>query len=154
MPQSIMNDIPHHINFYHKADILKEIILEELGIDVMNKRSMREIVDARKIYSYILQETGQYGCSLISKSLQKNHATILFYWREMETLLLIDIDIKSSYNIVKEAYQRKIEKGELSLMTRLELEQAHERLRDYYHDLRLDYLDKLSEIQKLRDATY
>ena len=127
--------------------------MRPLGIPTVRDRvvqtALRNVIEP--IYEVTFSDTSygfrpERGC--------KDALREVDYWLKTDKQYVVDIDIKSSYNIVKEAYQRKIEKGELSLMTRLELEQAHERLRDYYDDLRLDYLDKLSEIQKLRNATY
>lgn len=137
-----------------RACILKEIILEELGIDVMERCRKRNIVDARKIFSYILSKSGHYGCSKIARLLNMNHATIIFYLKEIETLLLIDTDVKQDYERVLEAYTRKIAGGELSLMTRLELEKEVERLRANYYELQVDYLKTKDENRRFKNETY
>ena len=148
---------PPKTNFWYddqRACILKEIILEELGIDVMQRCRKRNIVDARKIFSYILSKSGHYGCSKIARLLNMNHATIIFYLKEIETLLLIDTDVKQDYERVLEAYTRKIAGGELSLMTRLELEKEVERLRANYYELQVDYLKTKDENRRFKNETY
>ncbi len=138
-----------------RAIILKDIITEELGIDVMRRCRKRSIVDARKIFSYILSKSAHYGCTKIARLLKMNHATIIFYLKEIETLMLVDTDVKHDYERVFEAYSRKIAGGELSLMTRLELEKEIERLRENYHELQLEYLKTKDENRKFkRDETY
>ena len=151
-----MNQPPKTFFWYddQRACILKEIILEELGIDVMQRCRKRNIVDARKIFSYILSKSGHYGCSKIARLLNMNHATIIFYLKEIETLLLIDTDVKQDYERVLEAYTRKIAGGELSLMTRLELEKEVERLRANYYELQVDYLKTKDENRRFKNETY
>lgn len=154
-----MND-PHNFSrprFWfddQRAFILKEIILEELDIDVMEKCRKRNIVDARKIFSYILMKSANYGCTKIARLLNMNHATIIFYLKEIETLMLVDTDVKKDYEIVYEAYTRKISGGELSLMTRLELEKEVERLRARYYELQVDYLKIKDENRRFNNETY
>ena len=137
-----------------RACILKEIILEELGLDVMERCRKRSIVDARKIFSYILNKSGHYGCTKIARLLNMNHATIIFYLKEIETLILVDTEVKQDYERVNEAYARKIAGGELSLMTRLELEKEVERLRANYYELQVDYLKTKEENRRFNNETY
>ncbi len=137
-----------------RALILKDIITEELGIDVMRRCRKRSIVDARKIFSYILSKSAHYGCTKIARLLNMNHATIIFYLKEIETLMLVDTDVKHDYERVFEAYTRKISGGELSLMTRLELEKEIERLRANYYELQVDYLKTKDENRRFKNETY
>ena len=76
---------------------LKDIILNLLGVDVFNnKRRYREIVNAKMIYSVLLTNQG-YGCSIISKSIGMNHATVLHYCKNFPSYIKGDVNLKRSY---------------------------------------------------------
>ena len=68
-----------------RENTLKVLIHKLLKIDIMKKSSRRDVVDARKIYSTILHTQGQ-GVTHISKTLRKNHATIIHYIKDSEIL--------------------------------------------------------------------
>jgi len=125
-----------------RENTLKELIHELLKVDVMNKSRDRHIVDGRKIYSNILFAEGQ-GVTHISKTLRKNHATIIHYIKDAETLLLMDKHFKTNYDAILSAFTRKIEGGEICLMSRLQLENEVSRLRDENYDLKLRYLNHI-----------
>ena len=58
---------------------LRVLIEAMLGINVRDERSRRQdIVNARIIYANILKEQG-FGCSIIAKSIRKNHALSLIH---------------------------------------------------------------------------
>mgnify|MGYP003649012653 FL=1 len=84
-------------------DTLKSIIFTLLGVDIItSKRRFRHIVNAKMIYSYLLHKQG-YGCSVISKSIDMNHATVLHYYRTMENYMKTDFELVRNYELCKKA---------------------------------------------------
>lgn len=127
-----------------REDTLKQLILELLGVDIMVANRNRELVDARKIYSTILHSQGQ-GVTTIAKTIDKNHATIIHYIKDSEILLLMDKTFKDNYDMICNAYDRKMQGGEIPLMTRLQLENEVERLREENFNIKLKYLTHLNK---------
>ena len=130
-----------------RENTLKVLIHELLKIDIMKKSRRRDVVDARKIYSTILHTQGQ-GVTHISKTLRKNHATIIHYIKDSQILLLMDKKYKENYNFVLDAFTRKMEGGEIVLMTRLELEHEIARLREENYNIKLRYLNHLRNLNR------
>ena len=119
-----------------RSIMLKQVVLDELGIDVMEATRLREVVDARKIFAYILATYHNYGCKQISRILGMNHATMLYYVKDCVTLILFEAHMKDAYERVLEAYKRRVSGSEISTFTRLELEHEVERLREVNRELK------------------
>ena len=84
-----------------KAQHLREVIEYVLGVNVtLNKSRKRNVVNARVIFSQILKEYG-YGCSCISRELDKNHATVLHYFQSYQWNVSQDDELRIGYDIVK-----------------------------------------------------
>jgi len=71
---------------------LKAVVDSEFDLDILDKCRKTEYVNARLVYSYILRQRG-VGLARIAKSLNKNHATIIylvnnapFYFKQEEDL--------------------------------------------------------------------
>jgi hypothetical protein len=122
--------------------MLKEIIQETLGVDVMRKSRKRNVVDARKIYSSILHSKG-FGPTFIGNSLLKNHATILHYIKETQILILMDQEYRNNHERISDAYERRMADGTINLLSRTELEEEINRLRVENHELKLNYLNSV-----------
>jgi len=132
-----------------RENVLKQTIKEILKIDVMTNSRKRDIVDARKIYSNILHNQGQ-GVTHISKTLHKDHSTIIHYIKEGSMLLLMDTTYKVNYNNVLESFARKMEGGEIVDMTREELEIEVSSLRIKLHDIKVKFLNHLRKVNSDR----
>jgi hypothetical protein len=126
----------------NRTQMLKEIIQETLGVDVMRKSRKRNVVDARKIYSSILHSKG-FGPTFIGNSLLKNHATILHYIKETQILILMDQEYRNNHERISDAYERRMADGTINLLSRTELEEEINRLRVENHELKLNYLNSV-----------
>lgn len=83
---------------------LRVIIQALLGVDVVNDTSrVQHNVNARIIYSNILRQQG-FGCSLIASSINKNHATILHYFKQFKWYLKTDEELSNGYSSVMKEY--------------------------------------------------
>ena len=75
---------------------LKTIVDTEFDLDILDKCRKAEYVNARLIYSYILRRRG-VGLVRIAKSIDKNHATILYLVNNAPFYLKQDQDLEHSY---------------------------------------------------------
>lgn len=80
-----------------KINYLKQIVSNEFQVDVSSLRRTRVHVDARLVYSYILRNRG-LGLSKIGKSINKNHATVLYLLNNAPSYLEQDPDLKTKYD--------------------------------------------------------
>ena len=85
---------------------LKKIVNDVFLVDIEIKNSKRGVVDARKVYSKILRDSG-YSYDLIGETLGKNHATIIHYVKNIEHLLFYDPILRDKYIACKNVFVKK-----------------------------------------------
>ena len=85
---------------------LKKIVNDVFLVDIEVKDRKREIVDARKVYSKILKDSG-YSYELIGETINKNHATIIHYIKNIEYLLSYDQILREKYVSCKNIFTGK-----------------------------------------------
>jgi|DEB0MinimDraft_12_1074336.scaffolds.fasta_scaffold11425_2 hypothetical protein len=112
---------------------LKKTIGIEFGLDIMENTRARKYVDARMIYSLILKERG-YGCTLISRSINKTHCTVLHYLRIANDLLGQLPELRKIYSRVKKSHSVEYD---------VVYDMGAKELREYIYELR-DSVDTLS----------
>ena len=67
---------------------------------------MQHIVEAKMIFSTILNESG-YGCSIIARYLEMNHATVLHYFKRFPWYIKTDVVLKNKYERVKSEFNKE-----------------------------------------------
>lgn len=82
---------------------LKQIVNEIFLIDIESKSRKRAIVDGRKVYSKILRDLG-YSYELIGSTINKDHATIIHYVKDIDSLFEFDNIFKKRYNLCKRKF--------------------------------------------------
>jgi len=82
---------------------LIKIVNEVFLVDLTLNNRKRETVDARKVYSKILRDRG-YGYKFIGKTINKDHATIIHYIKNIEHLLSYDKLISEKYIYCKTVF--------------------------------------------------
>jgi len=87
---------------------LKRIVNEAFLVDLDVDNRKREVVDARKIYSKILRDIG-YSYEAIGSTINKNHATIIHYVKNIEHLLSYDQSLYFKYVACKNVFVEKKE---------------------------------------------
>jgi len=87
---------------------LKRIVNEAFLVDLDVDNRKREVVDARKIYSKILRDSG-YSYEAIGHTINKNHATIMHYIKNIEHLLSYDQILTLKYIACKNVFIQKKE---------------------------------------------
>jgi len=108
---------------------LKEIILEELCLDIDSDSRIKPLIDAKVIYCRILRNCG-WTLSKIGESINRDHASMIHYLKRFENEVgqNENADIMINYKKVSNSFNRYLNKNYLSIMTRSELEQTIEKL--------------------------
>lgn len=87
-----------------KIDRLQAIIKSTLLVDVKNdKNRRRNTINARYIYAEILRKDG-FGCSDIGKSICKNHATVLHYFKNFDGFIESDKTFRETFDLIRKRY--------------------------------------------------
>jgi CO dehydrogenase/acetyl-CoA synthase beta subunit len=86
--------------YEEEVKALTEIVNDVFLVDIIAKSSKRDVVDARQIYSKILREKG-YGYESIGRSIKKNHATVVHYIKNIDSLLTYDKQLRDKYMTCK-----------------------------------------------------
>lgn len=87
---------------------LKRIINDVFYIELDSKNRKRGTVDARKVYSKILKEAG-YSYELIGKTINKDHATVLYYIKNLDSILMYDKILRDKYIACKNSFIKETE---------------------------------------------
>ena len=104
----------------YKIDNLAEIILSYLGVNIFSECRKRKYVNARMIYYKVLHNN-RYGWSAISKTVKKNHATIIHGVRQFDDLIMFDKKLLDDYRLIKDVYGEGEISNSTTFMTRTEL---------------------------------
>tara|TARA_A100001391_G_scaffold151040_2_gene108546 strand:- start:5718 stop:6131 length:414 start_codon:yes stop_codon:yes gene_type:complete len=124
-----------------KINYLKQIVSNEFQVDVSSLRRTRVHVDARLVYSYILRSRG-LGLSRIGKSINKNHATVLYLLNNAPSYLEQDPDLKTKYDSCLLMFENH--HSPVYDLTMPELQKAYVKLQADY-DLILEENNQLKE---------
>tara|TARA_R110000765_G_scaffold39003_2_gene85085 strand:+ start:2053 stop:2706 length:654 start_codon:yes stop_codon:yes gene_type:complete len=93
------------------GNILQVIVEEVFDAKIMLLNRKRDTVDARRIYSFILRERG-YRYTKIGRFLQKNHATILHYTRDINVILKTNPSLMEKYLLCKKIFLEDLERAD------------------------------------------
>lgn len=132
---------------------LQEIIRTHLGVEVRNNPCrVRQVVNAKMIYASLLHDHSGMGCSVIAKSIGMNHASILYYFRNIKGFLKSDALLSRSYQRIKSEFLT--EYNPVYYMTEIELKRELISLRIENKNLSSSLsksTDDLSKLQKDND---
>jgi hypothetical protein len=108
---------------------LKQIIQEELCVNVDIQTRQEEYVKAKIIYCKVLRNCG-WTLTRIGATISRDHATITHYLKRFDYNFseLQSEDFIIKYKKVNNSFNRYLNKNYLSVMTRSELEQTIEKL--------------------------
>jgi hypothetical protein len=134
---------------HQEFESLREIILSNLGVDVLeDKRRKRNIIDAKKIYAYILSQKG-YGCSRIGNSIRMHHSNIIHYLKDAKYLIETDKELGNNYKMCKSSFDGEYDP--LYYMSDIELKKEIVSLRVRIISLSSSLESAESEIESLND---
>jgi hypothetical protein len=126
------------------SKILKAIIKQELGIDIMDKCRKRDIVDARLIYVRILLEEG-YSILSVGRSMKKHHSTVIHYIRSSEFAFKHIVELIDKYDRIKTKFLG-VEEPVNRVYTRSQLIKQIETM-----EIELDALRKYKVLYEIRN---
>lgn len=86
-----------------EKDDLRQIVDAIFNIDILKKGQHHKIVEARMVFTKILVERGHTIIS-ISRYLQKNHATVIYYRRKIDSWIEFYPNINNMYSTCKKAF--------------------------------------------------
>lgn len=92
--------------YKEEVEELKKIVNDVFLVDLDAKNRKRGVVDARKVYSKILRESG-HSYESIGNSLSKNHATIIHYVNNIGHIMSYDRSIRDKYVSCKNVFVKK-----------------------------------------------
>lgn len=81
--------------------LLRKSVNYHFECDIDSKCRERRFVNARMTFSYIMKKRG-YGLSSIGRLLNKNHATIIHYLKNIEWYMKTDSEFRVKFNNVYE----------------------------------------------------
>lgn len=126
-----------------QMEFLERLILEVLEVNVNENTRKREYVYARFIYYKLLYETGKIRVSKIARSLNKNHATVLYGLKSFQYILMQDPDFAEDYKTIRRMFFKLVDKSasigdlykELHLVD-LEVERLNAELKKAHEELK------------------
>lgn len=127
---------------------LQTITEKVFGTKLHSKRRSRPEVDARFIFSLIMKERG-YGSTKLGRLLNKNHATIIHYWKNAEWYLKSDADLRRKYNQVQQEFYESLDS--LNVFNRAMFERKIDVLEKKNKQCILDSKDLKLEVEQLRE---
>jgi predicted transcriptional regulator len=125
---------------------LRQVVSNEFELDVTSKTRTRNHVDARLVYSYILRNRGA-SLMRIAKSLNKNHATILYLLNNAPSYLKQDPDLNLKYVDCKDRFENH--SSPIYDYTKGELQKAYIKLDELYDILLEENENLIDKIKKL-----
>jgi predicted RNase H-like nuclease (RuvC/YqgF family) len=130
--------------------ILRGLIEGVLGVDVrLDKSRRRHVVNARLIYSQILKEEG-LGCTQVARSLRKDHATVLHYFKVFDAYVQADKILSDTYNKIKEMFET--ESDMVPVMSGTDLKKEVYTLRNEIKRLTSDKRKLISKLTERRET--
>tara|TARA_R110000796_G_scaffold62237_8_gene143635 strand:- start:706 stop:1080 length:375 start_codon:yes stop_codon:yes gene_type:complete len=83
-------------------DIYKDIIERFYNIKLDKKSKKRKYVYARAIYYYICKKYDNYSATIIAKSVNKHHSTVLYSLKELPHMLKYDKKLHQDFFFIRE----------------------------------------------------
>lgn len=84
------------------VELIKNLVESEFNLQLIRKTRRREYVEARAMYYMLLREKGRMTLSAISKTLDKDHATVLHAIKSLGNWMSYDTNMKSIYANLEE----------------------------------------------------
>jgi hypothetical protein len=143
------------LHLQKEAEDLITIVNTEFNLDLQTKSRRRAYVDARRVYSLIMRDRG-FSLTAIGRSLEKDHATIIHYLKNIHIIFKHCPNLHESYQRIAKISNKG--KDPIDDMDVIELRHHIYRLRQGMDSLslrltktenRLDFRDE--EAERLSD---
>lgn len=126
---------------------LKQIVDAMFNTDILTKRQNHKIVEARMVFTKILTERG-HTISSISRFLNKNHATVIYYRRKIESWIDFYPNVSTMYKNCKRAFLDG--RNPLELYKEKQITLIVAGLREKVDDLLVENMDLRNKLSKYR----
>lgn len=93
----------------YEMDILRTIIQEELGVEIVKRTNKRHAVNGRKLFSKILCEIGVTK-SEIGRYLRKDHSTIVHYMADADSMIKYTEGMLEKYEEIRREFLNVVKK--------------------------------------------
>lgn len=105
----VLPGLPRRQVYFKSPDLIARQIANELGVswsELTSRSRRRNLVDARRIISYIL--TRYLSLTDVGKIINRDHASVLFVKRSCADLLETDYKFKNQYGQIISQYEKII----------------------------------------------
>ncbi len=118
-------------------DIVKDIIINESGVDINQVKRNRNIVEVRSLFFHVVKELSPMETfSGIGRSVNKDHATVMFGISQYETYA---------------RFNKELDKLKAKVMKRFRLEYKFYQIHSIDDEIR-NLEERLAELKEFRDT--
>lgn len=86
--------------------IVREIVEDYYKLDITKVTRRRPYIEARAIYYKLLRDNTKYSLTTIGKTMDKDHATVLYFTRKAKDWILYDKEFEQDYLALSERFNR------------------------------------------------
>jgi chromosomal replication initiation ATPase DnaA len=118
-------------------DIVKDIIINESGVDINQVKRNRNIVEVRSLFFHVVKELSpMQSFSNIGRSVNKDHATVMFAISQYETYA---------------RFNKELDKLKAKVVKRFRLEYQFYQIHSIDDEIR-NLEERIAELKELRDT--
>tara|TARA_R100000664_G_C2755538_1_gene143267 strand:+ start:2151 stop:2591 length:441 start_codon:yes stop_codon:yes gene_type:complete len=92
------------MKIHKEVEFLINLVNDTFDLDIITKCRKTKYIHARVIFCKILKDRG-YGCLILSKILNRNHATILNCFKSFDWFNKTDKHFNAYYTVIEEKFQ-------------------------------------------------
>lgn len=90
------------------TDLLKNVVEEYYELDLTLNTRQRTHVEARAIYFRLLRDKTKMSLEAIGKTVNRDHATVLYANRKLKDWIQYDSKIKKEYEIIRNKFEHAL----------------------------------------------
>ena len=95
------------------TDLLKNVVEEYYELDLTLNTRQRTHVEARAIYFRLLRDNTKMSLEAIGKTVNRDHASVLYANRKLKDWIQYDSKIKKEYEIIRNKFEHALSLIEL-----------------------------------------
>mgnify|MGYP003628011172 CR=1 FL=1 len=97
------------------TDLLKNVVEEYYELDLTLNTRQRTHVEARAIYFRLLRDKTKMSLEAIGKTVNRDHATVLYANRKLKDWIQYDSKIKKEYEIIRNKFEHALSLSDTSI---------------------------------------
>lgn len=127
------------------TDLLRSVVEEYYDLDLNLNTRQRIYVEARAIYFKILRDNTKMSLEAIAKTVNMNHASVLYCSRKLQDWIQYDSKIKNEYEIITARFEHALSLLDTSIVEEhTSIEGFYERK---YKELEAKMIESLTKIE-------